>query len=418
MSLIDEFLNHYNREFDFYAEVARIVQRKLESALASHGIRAIVTSRAKGPDRLRDKLEKRSKEKNYRTLDEIYRDIIDLAGVRVALYFPADRERVGTLISELLQQVRRPKNFPERKRPDSQKRFAGYVATHYLVHLKADAVQDSENRYAQTNVEIQVASVLMHAWAEVEHDLVYKPGTGDLSEDELAILDEINGLVLTGEIALERLQKAIQRRTAKDDLNFNDQFELASYLSQRAAKLHIEVADIGKVDVLLEVLRYTAQDTPQKVSRYLAQITDDDANRPIADVLLDKVLAAQPSTKAKQLSALISKMLSRSPFGGGEESSQAEAIGFFLTEWIRVETLLRRISRAGGQPRHTPISLALRSLDLPADIRSALERLNRLRNELVHGIERPSAATLYDAGTFLQEAVIPRLSKLGRPHAS
>ena len=47
----------------------------------------------------------------------------------------------------------------------------------------------------------------MHAWSEVEHDLVYKPLAGDLSEEELAILDEINGLVLTGEIALERLQK-------------------------------------------------------------------------------------------------------------------------------------------------------------------------------------------------------------------
>ena len=48
----------------------------------------------------------------------------------------------------------------------------------------------------------------MHAWSEVEHDLIYKPMQGTLSEEELAILDELNGLVLTGEIALERLQAA------------------------------------------------------------------------------------------------------------------------------------------------------------------------------------------------------------------
>jgi ppGpp synthetase/RelA/SpoT-type nucleotidyltranferase len=36
-------------------------------------------------------------------------------------------------------------------------------------------------------VEIQVASVLMHAWAEVEHDLVYKPVDQEpLSDAELA----------------------------------------------------------------------------------------------------------------------------------------------------------------------------------------------------------------------------------------
>ena len=37
--------------------------------------------------------------------------------------------------------------------------------------------------------------MLMHAWSEVEHDLVYKPFSGNLSASELAILDEINGLV-------------------------------------------------------------------------------------------------------------------------------------------------------------------------------------------------------------------------------
>ena len=42
----------------------------------------------------------------------------------------------------------------------------------------------------------------MHAWSEVEHDLVYKPLQGTLSDEELAILDELNGLVLAGEIAL------------------------------------------------------------------------------------------------------------------------------------------------------------------------------------------------------------------------
>src|SRR5450755_122209 len=74
LSLIDEFLDHYSREFDYYAEVARIVQQKLEAALASHGIRAMVTSRAKRPDRLRDKLANRDQEKKYKTLKAIYKD--------------------------------------------------------------------------------------------------------------------------------------------------------------------------------------------------------------------------------------------------------------------------------------------------------------------------------------------------------
>lgn len=49
MSVIEEFLNHYNRELDSFGEVARTVQLKIEGALLSHGVRAIVTSRAKRP---------------------------------------------------------------------------------------------------------------------------------------------------------------------------------------------------------------------------------------------------------------------------------------------------------------------------------------------------------------------------------
>ena len=70
----------------------------------------------------------------------------------------------------------------------------------------------------------------MHAWSEVEHDLVYKPMQGTLSEEELAILDELNGLVLTGEIALERLQAAGNERIQNSKATFANQFELASYL--------------------------------------------------------------------------------------------------------------------------------------------------------------------------------------------
>ena len=66
----------------------------------------------------------------------------------------------------------------------------------------------------------KVASVLMHAWSEVEHDLVYKPMQGTLSEEELAILDELNGLVLTGEIALERLQAAGNERIQNSKATF------------------------------------------------------------------------------------------------------------------------------------------------------------------------------------------------------
>jgi hypothetical protein len=92
----------------------------------------------------------------------------------------------------------------------------------------------------------------MHGWAEVEHDLIYKPFSGELSEDEHAILDEINGLVLAGEIALERLQQAVKRRVEQSGKRFNDQYELAAFLDSHLQSNQPNISiRLGRVDLLL-----------------------------------------------------------------------------------------------------------------------------------------------------------------------
>ena len=109
-----------------------------------------------------------------------------------------------------------------------KKRFDGYCAVHYRLRIPADGV--AEERYSRARVELQVASLLMHAWAEVEHDLGYKPETGQPSEDEFAILDEINGLVIAGEIALSGLQRAVEQRITSQGRQFKNPYDLAAYI--------------------------------------------------------------------------------------------------------------------------------------------------------------------------------------------
>ena len=59
-------------------------------------------------------------------------------------------------------------------------------------------------------------SVVMHAWAAVNHDLVYKSLTmGEASEEEKKPLETANGLAHAAEIVLEQLQKATEPRVNK-----------------------------------------------------------------------------------------------------------------------------------------------------------------------------------------------------------
>lgn len=230
--VIEVFISAYTREFDYYDKLSALTGLKLESALKKSGIRAIVSYRAKGIESLRRKLEKRDvsgEGSKYKKVEDIYDDIADLAGVRVALYFPGDIDVVSKIISENFTELY-SKTFPEGRREGSEgiyaKRFDGYHAKHYRVKL------DDETRYSETPVEIQVASVLMHAWSEVEHDLVYKPMSGGASKEELMILDEINGMVIAGNIALERLQSAIIERVNGEGYVFQNHYDLASYISK------------------------------------------------------------------------------------------------------------------------------------------------------------------------------------------
>ena len=160
---------------------------------------------------------------------------------------------MGRLIDELFV-VSATKKFPDGSPPSYEKRFAGYSATHYRIRLRESNLAEAQKRYAEARIEVQIASVLMHAWAEVEHDLVYKPFEGKLSDDEYAILDELNGMVMAGEIALERLQRAGDVRVASRDRPFANHYELAAHLLNKAkvGESTAMQAGLGRVDQLYD----------------------------------------------------------------------------------------------------------------------------------------------------------------------
>jgi ppGpp synthetase/RelA/SpoT-type nucleotidyltranferase len=253
--VVTDFVSSYVREFDYYREAARLCSDRCEGLLAARGIKAIVSHRAKRPNKLMAKLLQRDTDKNYASFSDIRNDIPDLAGVRIALYFPGDRDRVKVTITDMFY-VFEQKVFPRDGKKRLGKRFDGYCADHYRVQIFESSLDDSKKHYCGANIEIQVGSVLMHGWSEVEHDLIYKPESGNLSEDEHAILDELNGMVIAGEIALERLQRAVERRLGQDNVRFESHYELAVFLHKwlRGTSLASE-PPMGRIDVLWELLR-------------------------------------------------------------------------------------------------------------------------------------------------------------------
>lgn len=355
MSVIDVFLQQYAKEYDYYYELARKVANICETVLQRNGIHAVVTYRAKRPDSLREKLIKRNEEKDYKSIEDIYDDIADLAGVRIATYFPGDRSEIARLIeAEFITD--KAKYFPdaEHRTPftfNYTKRFTGYDAIHYRVRIKDVRLEDNKKRFSRSQVEIQIASALMHAWAEVEHDLVYKPKVGSLSEEEYRILDELNGMVLSGEIALERLQKAFNQRISRIQHSFNNHYELAALIREKIKMDAPYNAYMGKADILFSFLQKIHMDKPKDICWYIEVAGRLKQTKTIVRKMVDLILEDYPQyynsyIQAKYETYGITAHLSEESLSFIDRDT--EKLYEFVELWADLQTKVKKLQQSLG----------------------------------------------------------------------
>ncbi len=402
MDLVNQFIENYRKKYTFYENAGRLAAKQLETALQSAGIRAIVTSRAKNPGRLRYKTIHRNIEREtpYKNMREIYDDMFDLAGVRVSLYFPGDRDKADALISDLFT-VLEKKQFPEQsKTPTYNKRFSGYWANHYRVHISEENISPSQKKYVQARIEIQVASVLMHAWSEVEHDLIYKPLQGALSDEELSILDELNGLVLTGEIALERLQSAGNERIKNKETTFTSQYDLASYLYNYLSN-HFKEEDIelrmGNIELLFKLLSRLKFFKVKDIEPILKSVKFEKDRRNISQQIIDQII-----TGNEKRYHVYQELRS------GEDISDPEirqAVNYFFGQWVPLENLLNRAASRNTPKSYSAFNInTLKRMDiLDKDLSNKIGALRRTRNVLIHDIEKPDVEELMRQGDEIHE---------------
>lgn len=373
--LIEEFVRAYERELDFYTTVATLAGEELETTLIESGIRAIVTARAKRPDSLRKKLYGRKR--RFEDIQQIRDDIVDLAGARVALYFPAQRSMVGSLIASSFR-VAKTIDFP---REATGSLFPGYIATHHRAQLREEHVLPEQKRYCTAMIEIQVASVLMHAWAEVEHDLAYKPSSGDLSPEERQILDSLNALVLSGDTSLELLQRAVERRVRNETRRFRDQYDLATLLSENPSNVLYpdDEQTSPTMDSLLDLLRALDLDTPGALSPILIAVAPK--RGPLAERIIGQVIGQDK--KRLRIYEEIRRRKKPESDASGELSKRFQRL---------MNTLIRRARSAPNDAKLQSLLGEFRSLhNLSVQGRVALDpevlqgAMHRLRSELDRG---------------------------------
>jgi putative GTP pyrophosphokinase len=150
--------------------------------------------------------------------------ITDLIGIRIVCPFIEDLETVETLIKEHFEVVE-----TERKEHTTFKEF-GYESTHLLIKVPAD-ISEKRGPLGCDVAELQIRTILQDAWAEVEHELVYKAEFNPFDTPMKRKLAAVNASLSLADIVFQEIriyQKELNSQLGKRRETFYQKIEEAT----------------------------------------------------------------------------------------------------------------------------------------------------------------------------------------------
>ncbi|MCJ1371085.1 hypothetical protein MMC20_002300 [Loxospora ochrophaea] len=204
MISISDFIEKYRHGRNRYVELEKQVETICKEKLKDQNIKFAWQSRVKEPESLETKLRVRSGK--YKNDAHNISDLKDLVAGRILLTRWRDIELVDEILCKnfnIEERTQHPKQMQNSTL--LQSRFQGYNARHFHI-----VCRDSENEQSDNIlVEIQIMSLAMSAWSELEHDFGYKKLNGHLSRSMYLTLEAVKGLSNAQEVLLELFENLL-----------------------------------------------------------------------------------------------------------------------------------------------------------------------------------------------------------------
>ena len=169
-------LQEYRDQRPVFEKLQATVPEQIRTVFAETGIVvASIESRIKSEESLAGKLE--LKGTKYASL----KDITDIFGVRIITFYVDDVDKVASVVDRLFD-VDWENSVDKRKLHEIDS--FGYLSLHYIC-----SVPDCPYRF-----EIQMRTILQHAWANMNHDTGYKSGV-EVPRDYLRDMNRLAGML-------------------------------------------------------------------------------------------------------------------------------------------------------------------------------------------------------------------------------
>ena len=169
MTLKDRIIvEDYRKNREDFIRLGDLVHEKLTKLAESAGVRTLgIEHRVKQEASLIGKLDRKGDTIN------VFEDLTDILGARIICYFSDDVDKLGKLVEK--EFVIYPELSVDKRAILKPSEF-GYMSLHYIASLPQD--EGVDEALTSKKFEIQIRTILQHAWSDINHDMGYKSEFG------------------------------------------------------------------------------------------------------------------------------------------------------------------------------------------------------------------------------------------------
>jgi len=198
--MIDEdiLFSEYNKIRPRYKNLERNLQQAFQTLLSNASLDVhLIDSRIKTFSNFIEKIQR----KGYK---DPFQELEDICGVRIICFYQSDMGKISQIIHsefDVIEYSKKADTFELDK--------FGYLSDHFIITISKDWLKAPNYRgLNDLKAEVQVRTILMHAWANLSHELTYKKES--LPDEDMRILYQLSALFEIADDKFDHLRNGLK----------------------------------------------------------------------------------------------------------------------------------------------------------------------------------------------------------------
>lgn len=269
-----EFIEEYSRKRDSYVALAATLEKVLKIPASQLGLPAMVQARAKDVSSFAGKIQR--PEKGY---TDPLNEITDFCGARVITLTLDGVTRICDYVEKHFEIFW---EHSEDKLDSLGSNTFGYLSTHYIVAFREGDFPEALvlPELIGLKAEIQVRTLLQHAWADIAHEFSYKSAL-NLPMAWRREMSRLAALLEEGDQAFDRLQHDLLKYASSYEYHYTKE-EIADEIARNEVVLSVDPGNKAVAQKIAK-LAMTLEDW-QKAVDVLSQFEDKGTPAMIRDL--------------------------------------------------------------------------------------------------------------------------------------